>query len=167
MPTPKASTPQTSALLSGRRRKRIAILLASLVVVVTAAYAMRRTLLLNAARIALNHQSELVAQEHADGVAIVFPKPPSVWITPMKNQMNEIWVPIKAGGVNYYMFAAPSTWLSSYSERSNPASPYYQAWVGAYVTQANGWDTVRTNLPSLAWQVSGAPRSTIMAFRDG
>ncbi len=166
MPTPKPSTPQTSALLSGRRHKRLAILLASLVVVVVAAYAIRRTLLLNAARIALNHQSELVAQEHADGVAIVFPKPPSVWITPMKNQMNEIWVPIKADGVNYYMFAAPSTWLNSYSERSNPTSPYYQAWVGAYVIKRTD-GILPDDLPSLAWQVTALDqRSWLSAMGD-
>ncbi len=41
----------------------------------------------------------------------------------MKNQMNDIWDPIKANGVNYYMFAGPQTWTTSYSERSNPLSP--------------------------------------------
>jgi hypothetical protein len=51
------------------------------------------------------------------------------------------------------MFAKPQTWLRTYSERSNPISPYYQAWVGAYVIKArNG--SVPANLESLAWQVT-------------
>jgi hypothetical protein len=48
---------------------------------------------------------------------------PTRRISPMKNQMNDIWDPIKANGVNYYMFAGPQTWTTSYSERSNPLSP--------------------------------------------
>lgn len=133
MPAQSLSTPRTSTPFWPRWRKTIAILLVSLVVVALAAYVARRTLLLNLARMALNRQSYVVSQEHADGLTIAFSKPPSAWITPMKTQMNGIWAPIKAGGVNYYMFAAPRTWLSTYSERSNPVSPYYQAWVGAYV----------------------------------
>jgi hypothetical protein len=153
MPPRNLGTPRTGARFPGRWRKRIVILSASLVVVAIAAYAMRCTLLLNVARIALDHQAELVAQERADAVRIAFPKPPSAWITPMKNQMNEIWAPIKAEGVNYYMFAGPRAWLNSYSERSNPVSPYYQAWVGAYVIkQQDG--TLPGDLQSLAWHVA-------------
>jgi hypothetical protein len=37
-----------------------------------------------------------VAQERVDAVAIVFKKLTPAWITPMKNQMNGIWEPIKA-----------------------------------------------------------------------
>jgi hypothetical protein len=64
----------------------------------------------------------------------------------MKNQLNDIWDPIKANGVNYYMFAGPRTWFTPYSERSNPLSPYYQAWVGGYVIkQRDGY------LPANLW----------------
>jgi hypothetical protein len=89
-----------------------------------------------------------VAQERADAVAIVFAKPPPVRITPMKNQMNVIWAPIKANGVNYYMFAKPRTWFKRYSERTNPISPYYQAWVGGYVIEArDGYGSRLTPIP--------------------
>ncbi|HEV7357875.1 MAG TPA: hypothetical protein VGN99_07750 [Steroidobacteraceae bacterium] len=67
--------------------------------------------------------------------------------------MNGIWEPIKANGVNYYMFAKPRTWFKRYSERSNPASPYYQAWVGGYVIKARD-GSLPTDLESLAWQVT-------------
>jgi hypothetical protein len=165
MAAPNLPAPR-SAPFEGRWRKRIGILLGSLAVVVIAAYAMRCTLLLNLGRIVLDHQAELVAQEHADGVAIVFPTPPSAWVTPMKNRMNGIWAPIKTNGVNYYTFAGPRTWLSAYSERSNPASPYYQAWVGAYViTRMDG--TVPDDLQSLAWQTTELDqRSWLAAMGD-
>jgi hypothetical protein len=133
--------------------KWIIALLACLGILAGVGYAVRYTLLLNVARIVLNHDSELVAQERADGIAIVFAQPPSVWITPMKNQMNSIWEPIKANGVNYYMFAEPRTWFKRYSERSNPISPYYQAWVGGYVIKARD-GSLPTDLESLAWQVT-------------
>ena len=123
------------------------------VIAAAATYVARRTLLLNVARIALNHDSGLAAQEHADGVAIVFPKPPGVWISPMKNRMNEIWDPMKADGVNYYMFAGPRNWLQSYSERSDPRSLYYQAWAGGYVIRERD-GTLPGDLQSLAWQVT-------------
>ena len=147
-------------------RKRLAVVLASLVIVVAATYVARRTLLLVVARTALNHDSALVAQERADGVAIVFAKPPPPWITPMKNQMNEIWEPIKANGVNYYMFGGPRTWLTSYSERSNPQSPYYQAWVGGYVIKL-GNGSLPGDLQFLAWQVTALDqRSWLSAMGD-
>ena len=136
-----------------RWRSTIAIILGFLVVVGVATYLTRRTLLLNVARIALNHDAALVAQEHADAIAVVFAKPPPAWINPMKNRMNEIWEPIKADGVNYFMFAGPSTWLQPYSERSNPRSPYYQAWVGAYVIKRRD-GSLPEDLRSWAWQVT-------------
>jgi hypothetical protein len=135
-------------------------------VIAGAGYAVRTTLLLNVARVVLNHDPDLVAQERADGVAIVFSKPSAVWITPMKNQMNSIWDPIKANGVNYYMFAKPRTWFKRYSERSNPISPYYQAWVGGYVIKARD-GSLPTDLESLAWQVAALDqRSWLSAMGD-
>lgn len=78
------------------RLKWFVILLACLGILASAGYAMRYTLLLNVARIFLDHESRLLAQERADAVAIAFAKPSPVWSTPMKNQMNDIWEPIKA-----------------------------------------------------------------------
>jgi hypothetical protein len=126
----------------------------------------RCTLLLHLARIILNRDSGLVAQERADSVRVSFAAPPPAWITPMKNQMNDIWDPIKANGVNYYMFAGPRTWFTSYSERSNPLSPYYQAWVGAYIIkQRDG--SIPADLETLAWQVTALDqRSWLSAMGD-
>jgi hypothetical protein len=148
------------------RKLWIAIIIFCLAVVAGTAYATRRTVLQNFARIALNHDLGLVAQERADSVAISFAGPPSAWITPMKNQMNDIWDPIKANGVNYYLFAGPRSWLTSYSERSNPLSAYYQAWVGGYVIKLRD-GSLPTDLESLAWQVTALDqRSWLSAMGD-
>jgi hypothetical protein len=154
------------ASYSGRWKRRIAYTLVVAAIVAVPVVVARRTLLLNVARTALNHDSALLAQERADGVAIVFSKPPLPWITPMKNEMNEIWEPIKANGVNYYMFGGPRTWLTPYSERSNPKSPYYQAWVGGYVIKHKD-GSLPKDLQSLAWQVAALDqRSWLAAMGD-
>jgi hypothetical protein len=121
---------------------------------------------LNVARIILDRDSGLVSQERADSVAISFAAPPPAWIAPMKNQMNDIWGPIKANGVNYYMFAGPRTWFTPYSERSNPLSSYYQAWVGGYVIKQRD-SSLPANLEMLAWQVTALDqRSWLSAMGD-
>lgn len=158
MPSRQLSTPGIRASFARPWLKWTVALLACLGILAVAGYVTRCSLLLNVARIVLNHDSALVAQERADAVAIVFAEPPPVWITPMKNQMNDIWEPIKANGVNYYMFAKPQTWFRTYSERSNPISPYYQAWVGGYVIKAKD-GSLPTDLESLAWQVTQARKS--------
>ncbi len=126
---------ESGGTASRRWARRIAIAVAALALVLVAAYAVRCTLLLHVARIFLDRDAELVAQERADGVTIVFATPPPPWVAPMKNVMNPMWQPIAATGVNYYTFAGPGHLFRSYSERSDPESPYYQAWVGAYVTR--------------------------------
>lgn len=157
---------RTGALSPNRWRKRFAVLLVLIVALSGAAYATRCSLLLKAVRLALNHDSGLISQERADGVAIVFRNPPGAWIMPMKNKMNEIWDPIKADGINYYMFAGPRNWLRSYSERSNPNSPYYQAWVGAYVIKRRD-GSLPEDLTAWAWQVTGLDqRSWLSAMGD-
>jgi hypothetical protein len=129
-------------------------------------YAMRCTLLLNAARIALAHDSAILAQERKDGVAIDFPNVDSVWVKPMKNLMNPIWTPIDAEGVNYFTFGGPSHLLRNFSERSNPSSPYYQAWVGGYVTKLKH-GTVPADLPVWASKVTAFDqRSWLSAMGD-
>jgi hypothetical protein len=151
---------------SSQRARRIAFVSAALLLVVGAAYVVRCTLLLNVARIFLDQDAELVAQEKADGVVIVFAKPPSPWVMPMKNVMNPMWQSIGAEGVNYYTFAGPSNLLRSYSERSEPRSPYYQAWVGAYVTKRRD-GTLPQDLPAWANQVTELDqRSWLAAMGD-
>lgn len=113
--------------------KRLVILALCIAIVASGAYVARRTLLLNVARIALNRDAELAKQEREDTVAVVFGPFSSAWVAPLKNDMNEIWETAKVRGVNYYTFAGPQSLLHSFSERSDPLSPYYQAWVGAYV----------------------------------
>jgi hypothetical protein len=166
MPNDENATPGFGGLGTSPWLKRTVLLLTCLGLVTGAAYVARRTLLINVARVFLSHQSELVAQERADAVAIIFPTPSRAWIAPMKNQMNDIWNPIKANGVNYYMFAKPKTWISDYSERSNPISPYYQAWVGGYVIKARD-GSLPNDLESLAWQVTALDqRSWLSAMGD-
>jgi hypothetical protein len=99
-------------------------------VLAAGAYIARTSLVLTVARVMLDSDSGLADQERKDGIAIIVSQTSPAWVTPMKNQMNEIWEPAKVQGVNYYTFAGPTTWLRSYSERSNPRSPYYQAWGG-------------------------------------
>jgi len=84
----------------------------------------------------------------------------------MKNVMNPMWQSIGAEGVNYYTFAGPSNLLRSYSERSEPRSPYYQAWVGGYVTKRRD-GTLPQDLPAWAKQVTELDqRSWLAAMGD-
>jgi hypothetical protein len=155
-----------AAASSSPRARRIVFVSTALFLVLGAAYVVRCTFLLNVARIFLNQDAELVAQEKADGVAIVFAKPPSPWVMPMKNVMNPMWQSIGAAGVNYYTFAGPRNLLRSYSERSDPRSPYYQAWVGAYVTKRRD-GTLPQDLPTWAKQVTELDqRSWLAAMGD-
>jgi hypothetical protein len=135
-------------------------------VLLGAGYATRCTLLLHVARLVLSRDADLVAQEKKDGVAIDFVRPSTAWVKPMKNLMNSIWLPIQAKGVNYFTFAAPANLLRNFSERSNPRSPYYQAWVGGYVTQRND-GTLPSDLPMWASQVTALDqRSWLAAMGD-
>ena len=150
---------------SRRWARRLGILAATLLLVVGAGYVLRRTLLLDIARVVLDRDSELLAQEKADGVRIVFAKPPPPFVAPLKNVMNPMWQVIGAEGVNYYTFAGPANLFRSYSERSNPASPYYQAWVGGYVTKRRD-GTMPRGLAGVGQAGDGA-RSTLLARCDG
>ena len=140
--------------------RRLGYVVAVLLLLVVSGYVVRRTLFLAVARVLFNRSAALVAQEKADGVQIIFAKLPAPWVAPMKNVMNAMWKPIGAEGVNYYSFAGPSNVFRSYSERSNPASPYYQAWVGSYVTKRRdgtmpkdltAWATRVTELDRRSW----------------
>lgn len=149
----KNAEPRSNASSSGTWSGRAVVAVTAIAIVAAFAYLARFTLMLNIARLVLNRDAEVIRQEHTDTVAIVFPHPPPAWISPMKNQMNEIWDPIKADGVNYFMFAGPRRLLSTFSERSNPQSPYYQSWVGGYVIKRRD-DSIPNDLKSWAWQVT-------------
>jgi hypothetical protein len=159
-------SPSLRGSTSKRWARRLAILAAALLLLVGAGYVMRRSLLLNVARVFLERDSELVAQEKADGLQIVFAKPPRPWVTPLKNVMNPIWQSIGAEGVNYYTFAGPGNPLQSYSERSDPGSSYYQAWIGGYVTKRRD-GTLPQDLAAWAKQVTELDqRSWLAAMGD-
>jgi hypothetical protein len=149
----KNAEPKGKASYFGTWRRKAALIVTAIAFMAAFAYLARVTLMLNVARIALNRDAEVTRQEHTDTLAIVFSRPPPSWISPMKNQMNEIWDPIKANGVNYFMFAGPRTLFSTFSERTNPQSPYYQAWVGGYVIKRRD-GSVPSDLQSWAWQVT-------------
>ena len=96
----RSAEPQDKASWFGTWRTKAALVVTAIAVVAGIAFLARFTLLLNVARIALNRDAEVIRQEHIDTLAIAFPRPPSAWISPMKNPMNEIWAPIHADGVN-------------------------------------------------------------------
>lgn len=52
------------------------------------------------------------------------------WIV-QSNVMDEIWVPLKLTGVNYFAYGAPVK-PDAFAARSNASSPLYQAWFGGY-----------------------------------
>ena len=118
-----------------QRRKRLLLALLILFVIALAVFCVRRTAMLGVVRIMLDRDASVVLQERADGTRVEFAQLPSAWTSPMKNQMNEIWKSAGVEGVNYYSFAGPRTLFQTYSARSDARSPYYQAWVGAYVVR--------------------------------
>ena len=50
------------------------------------------------------------------------------------NVMDPIWQPLHVKGVNYYAFGGAQA-PNQFAARSDPASPLYQAWFGAYAIQ--------------------------------
>ncbi len=72
-------------------------------------------------------------QENANGVYAEFSYLPSEWTRTFKQPMNDIWKPLHIKGMNYFVFGKPRHLFSSYSERSDPYSKYYQAWFGVYI----------------------------------
>jgi hypothetical protein len=58
---------------------------------------------------------------------------PSGW-TRDQNVMDPIWEPLNLKGVNYYAFGGPHA-PNQFAARSDPGSPLYQAWFGAYAIQ--------------------------------
>ena len=159
------SPPRTGTPVRFRWRNRIAIILVSLAILAGATYMARCALLLNIARIVLNRDSELMAQERADSVAISFAVPPPAWISPMKNQMNNIWDPIKANGVNYYMFAGPANLVHTL-QRTLESIIALLPGVGRWVRyQTTG--RLSPCKPGDAGLAGDSARSTFVAIGDG
>jgi hypothetical protein len=52
------------------------------------------------------------------------------WIV-QSNVMDEIWVPLKLTGVNYFAYGAPVK-PNAFAARTDASSPLYQAWFGGY-----------------------------------
>ncbi len=76
-------------------------------------------------------------QEILNGVKPHFTYLPHAWISPMmKQEMNQIWEPLNLKGMNYFTLGGPKNIFAKYVERSNPCSPYYQAWFGVYIIKA-------------------------------
>ena len=75
----------------------------------------------------------------------------------------------QAEGVNYFTFAAPGNLFRSFSERSNPRSPYYQAWVGALPADLPVWASEVTALDqrSQLWHGSMQSHSDLSDSQRG
>jgi hypothetical protein len=131
------------------------LFIAAVLILLAIAYPMRFVLQQLVITRLINHSKGVLAQEHKDGVGVTFAVVPAAWMTPLKNDMSPIWAKAHAEGVNYYTFGAPHTLWRHYSDRTDPASPYYQAWLGAYVVkpeknvEAVDVKTWATTLPSL------------------
>jgi hypothetical protein len=54
----------------------------------------------------------------------------SEWLV-QTNVMDDIWVPLKLTGVNYFAYGAPMK-PNTFAARSDASSPLYQAWFGGY-----------------------------------
>ena len=73
------------------------------------------------------------APEKRNRVRPEFKVLPSDWIPAMRQPMDKIWAGLGLKGMNYFSFGGPAHWFTSYSARSDPSSPLYQAWFGVYV----------------------------------
>lgn len=60
---------------------------------------------------------------------------PSDWVVE-QNVMDPIWEPLGFKGVNFYAYGGPKA-PYKFSARSDPESPLYQAWLGAYVVSGS------------------------------
>jgi predicted amidohydrolase YtcJ len=67
----------------------------------------------------------------AEHFRVSFDPLPPAWVAE-QNVMDPIWEPLGYKGVNYYAYGAPEG-SKGFAARSDPDSPLYQAWLGAYV----------------------------------
>ena len=77
---------------------------------------------------------QIFENEKSMGATVLFSKIKKGWIKyPLKGPMDNIWkYRIKRKGMNYFIMGAPKSIFSSYVERFNPKSKFYQAWFGCY-----------------------------------
>ncbi|MGH7633865.1 MAG: hypothetical protein ACRENC_09065, partial [Gemmatimonadaceae bacterium] len=68
----------------------------------------------------------------AQHIRATFDSMPPGWVA-QQNVMDEIWAPVHVRGVNYFAYGGPAT-PHAFAARSDPDSPFYQAWFGVYVT---------------------------------
>jgi hypothetical protein len=78
----------------------------------------------------LNQKPEPPEQEN--GYKATFSNLPAQWTNPLKQNMETHWQSINRRGMNYFALGKAEG-ENQFSNRSNPDSKYYQAWVGAYV----------------------------------
>lgn len=78
----------------------------------------------------LNQKTEPPEQEN--GYKATFKDLPSQWTDLIKQNMETHWQSINRRGMNYFAIGKAEG-ENQYSNRVNPDSKYYQAWVGAYV----------------------------------
>lgn len=148
--------------------RRLGCVILALLVALIIAYPMRFYLQQGAITRLINRDKGVVAQEREDGAMVEFSLVPPAWVAPLKNDMSPVWATVHAAGVNYFTFGAPHTLWRRYSDRTDPASPYYQAWLGAYVVKLeknaasrdlSAWATTLASLDQQAWlQAMGDPK---------
>lgn len=73
--------------------------------------------------------------KRAKHTTISFDPLPPGWIAE-QNVMDDIWTPLRLRGMNFYAYGGPAA-PHTYAARSDPDSPLYQAWVGAYLIEGN------------------------------
>ncbi|HEV2594629.1 MAG TPA: hypothetical protein VGU01_05450 [Sphingomicrobium sp.] len=101
----------------------------------------------------------------------VLPPLPAGWIQKTAI-MDDVWKSIGFTGTNAYAFAGPAG-PTGYASREDPASPAYQAWLGAYVAKAPRGRMISTDeamrlaeADQRAWlQAMGDPRPLAQAVR--
>ncbi|HKV50294.1 MAG TPA: hypothetical protein VJO52_03760 [Gemmatimonadaceae bacterium] len=64
-------------------------------------------------------------------VEVAFDSIPSGWVVE-QNVMDRAWVTLSMRGTNFYAYGGPVA-PRTFASRSDPASPFYQAWFGVYV----------------------------------
>ena len=100
--------------------------------------------MLSAVFIAAKGGAQTPAHDHDPSdvrATIVLNGLPAGW-TAQSVRMDEIWQPLGVRGMNYYAFGKPVSPIG-FAARSDPTSPAYQGWLGAYVVAGAG-DVMRS-----------------------
>jgi hypothetical protein len=136
-------------MLPLKRMKNVVLLLA-----VSFTMASCQSTKLGLARALTSRDQATLAQERANGAAVVLGTIPKGWTKPFKLAMNDIWRDLHLQGVNYFTFGGPQG-ARSYSSRADFRSSRYQAWMGVYAVDARqnvfGRDNVSINRSSASF----------------